>query len=259
MSSHFHDAAMSGSYTSRDADNSWSVWMSARFDFKGKRVLDLGCGGGIYARALANLGAAQIVGVDFSRAMLDDAALYCADCDRIDLVQADAADTGLAGGSFDVVFSRAMIHHLPEPDACIGEAYRLLKEGGTLIVQDRTPADCLLPGSHDHLRGYFAEAFPRLAPIEVRRRHEEETVKAAMKNAGFHRIGSEAMWELRRKYENASQFRADLLARTGRSILHELSENELRQLADEIIAKVQVNGEFTGIDQDRWTIWTATK
>jgi predicted RNA methylase len=40
------------------------------FDFSGKRVADIGCGGGIYAKALAELGAREVIALDYSEEML---------------------------------------------------------------------------------------------------------------------------------------------------------------------------------------------
>src|SRR5262249_9808097 len=81
-----------------------------------------------------------------------------------------AVATGLPMASADIVFERALIHHLGDLKACFAEARRVLVPRGTLIVQDRTPADVDLPGSPEHLRGYFFERFPRLGDVERTRR-----------------------------------------------------------------------------------------
>ena len=46
------------------------------------------------------------------------------------------------------------------------EASRILKKNGVLIVQDRTIEDCTIPGSPEHIRGYFFSIFPKLIEIE---------------------------------------------------------------------------------------------
>src|SRR3954470_601792 len=76
----------------------------------------------------------------------------------------------LPAASKNVVFERALIHHLKDYKACFAEAHRVLVPGGSLIVQDRTPDDVELPGSPEHVRGYFFERFPRLLAVELARR-----------------------------------------------------------------------------------------
>lgn len=51
-------------------------------------------------------------------------------------VRGDAATTGLAGGSFDLVLSNSLLHHLPEPLGFWREVRRLVRRGGTMVIQD---------------------------------------------------------------------------------------------------------------------------
>ena len=80
----------------------------------------------------------------------------------------------------NIVFQRALIHHLKDYRPCFAEARRVLAPGGTLIVQDRTPDDVRLPGSAEHLRGYFFECFPRLLAVELARRPTDAAVRDAL-------------------------------------------------------------------------------
>jgi hypothetical protein len=88
----------------------------------------------------------------------------------------------------------------------IGQAYRILKPGGIIMIQDRTFADCQLPGSPDHIRGYFFENFPHLLEIEKRRRHEHNEVVHALLQTGFTRIRSQSLWETRKTYSSFDPF-----------------------------------------------------
>ncbi|QKI83801.1 class I SAM-dependent methyltransferase [Kroppenstedtia eburnea] len=72
-------------------------------------------------------------------------------------VQGSAEQTGLPDGSFHLLLIRAVTHHLRNLSPCFHEAARVLRPGGMLLIQDRTPADCLLPATPDHLRGFIFE------------------------------------------------------------------------------------------------------
>ncbi|MEF3304627.1 class I SAM-dependent methyltransferase [Paenibacillus sp. GYB003] len=253
----FHDAHNRGSYTSRTADDSWRGLMKRRAPVRGKRVADIGCGGGIYTKTMMELGASEAVGVDFSEVMLDAARQSCAELGGVRFARGDALATGLPDGTVDIVLERALIHHLTDLTACFREAGRLLAAGGTLVVQDRTPEDCLLPGSATHIRGALFELFPRLASVETSRRHTAVSVASALKAAGFAHIMEEKLWETRRRYAAFGELAEDLAQRRGRSILHELSDGEIGMLIDRIRTMLP-EGEPI-VEQDRWTVWIARK
>lgn len=251
----FHDNSNRSTYASRVADDSWSDAIRRLVDPHGLRVADIGCGGGIYSLAFLDLGARSVAGVDFSQAMLSAATERAAGRPGIGFTQGDAEATGLPTGSFDLVFERALIHHLPRLDACFAEARRLLAPGGSLLVQDRTPQDVGQPASPSHLRGYFFECFPRLLAFEAKRRPVAANVVEAMHAAGLRHVAASALWEERRSYRSFDEYAQELAARTGRSILHELSDTELQALIAYIAARVP--GDRPLLERDRWTLWHA--
>ena len=253
----FHDEKNRDTYAARQADRSWKEAVQALVPaVQLEKSADIGTGGGIYARALVELGAETVVGVDFSESNLQGAWEACADVPAISFIQGDAEGTGLPDSSFTLVLERALIHHLPALDTCFQEAYRLLEEDGMLFIQDRTPEDCLLPGSEEHIRGYFFERFPHLTGKETKRRHSSGEVREALAQAGFHSIREQSLWEIRKRYETKDQLLDDLRRRTGRSILHELSDQELNELTAYIDERLP---DSAIIEKDRWTIWTAVK
>ncbi|RNA66279.1 class I SAM-dependent methyltransferase [Alteribacter keqinensis] len=255
MGINFHDKRNKASYTTREADQTWKDTIERLVSPTGrKHAVDIGCGGGIYTKALADLGVPSVTGVDFSEAMLEGARDNCGDDPRIRFQKGSAENTGLSRGCSDLVLQRALIHHLSDLRPSFFEALRLLGESGVFVVQDRTPEDCLLPGSENHIRGYLFSLFPRLAEKEVRRRHRSEKVSLELRASGFRQVEELTLWETRHRYPAKKELYEDLRARNGRSILHELSDGEIEELICHIDKQLP-DGEV--IEKDRWTIWKA--
>lgn len=251
----FHSPQNRLSYAERTADRTWRDGMQSAVQAAGMRVVDVGCGGGIYARAWAELGAAQVTGVDSSAVMVDAARECCADLANVSFHQANALSTGLPDGLADLVFARALIHHLPDLSPFFHEARRMLVAGGVLLIQDRTPGDVLLPASTDHVRGYFFECFPQLVQVELERRKDVSDVSRTLVINGFMDVQSITLWETRRIYDSFAEFADDVRARTGRSLLHELSDGQLELLIDHMRTQLPADGLI--VERDRWTVWRA--
>ncbi|MEC0125566.1 class I SAM-dependent methyltransferase [Paenibacillus pabuli] len=254
----FHDEQNRSTYTTRSANESWISMIQENVDVSGKYVADIGCGGGIYTQALAHMGAVQVTGVDFSQEMLKGATTNCKSIQHITFSLGNAYDTHLPDHKFDLVLERALIHHLNDLDACFREAHRILKPGGTLIIQDRTPQDCIHPGNEHHLRGFFFEKFPQLIELEVNRRYDANQVQQAMEANGFRLDQTISLWETRRVYEDMESLKEDILLRTGRSLLHELSDEEMQELVEYVERKLEpVHHPI--VEKDLWTVWFGVK
>ena len=93
-----------------------------------------------------------------------------------------------------------------------------------------------------------------MTEIESRRRPDVDEVKAAFTRAGFNDVVTQPLWETRRRYGNREQYLTEIAGRTGRSILHELSDGELAELIEYVRDRL-APGEL--IERDRWTLWTA--
>jgi 2-polyprenyl-6-hydroxyphenyl methylase/3-demethylubiquinone-9 3-methyltransferase len=98
----------------------------------GRRILDLGCGKGRFARRLVEEGA-EVVGIDVSAAMLRDSI-------GIRTARATARRLPFAAATFDAVVAIEVFEHLPEIASALGEARRLLRPGGTLVIIDKNAA-----------------------------------------------------------------------------------------------------------------------
>ncbi|MNR46552.1 hypothetical protein D3C85_1655340 [compost metagenome] len=115
-----------------------------------------------------------------------------------------------------------------------------------------------MPGNENHLRGYFFEKYPKLVDKEINRRHESINVRNALESNGFRLLSENQIWETRRKYNDVESLHQDLQERTGRSILHELTDNELNELVLYIESKID-GTQLPIIEKDSWTVWFAVK
>jgi SAM-dependent methyltransferase len=252
----FRDPANRRTYSDREADASWQEAVTALVDPAGAHVVDVGCGGGTYLPAWHDLGAAAVTGVDSSAPILEAARESHGHLSGVSFQLGDAADTGLDATSADIVFERALIHHVPDLHAVAVEAARILRPGGILLIQDRTPEDVAQPGSIDHPRGWLFDLYPRLLDVENGRRPDPNQVEAALTAAGFGDVTTTTLWEVRRRYADREDYVAEIAARTGRSILHELDDDELTELVAELRRRIP-DGPM--VEQDRWTFWRAVR
>lgn len=257
----FHAHHNRFSYAMREADLTWRENIQHHIiDVRSKTIVDIGCGGGIYTLALSEMGAAHVTGVDFSQAEITAAQERYQDTPSVTFIVGDAFHSGLRSGQYDIVLERALIHHLKQQDlpACFAEAHRLLKPGGTLIIQNRTPEDCMLPRSETHIRYSIVTHYPKLLEKDIARRHTSAVVMNALQQAGFEQIEEHKLWETHQTYKNVDELTQDILARIGRSILHELSDAELQNLVAAMRERLKDHqGEI--VEQDRWTVWSAVK
>ena len=110
-------------------------FIGARVALAGSRLLDVGCGGGLLAEALARAGA-SVTGIDLAPGMIEVARLHAAESAlAIDYRVAAAEDVARATPQgFDVVTCMEMLEHVPEPAAMTATLARLLRPGGALFV-----------------------------------------------------------------------------------------------------------------------------
>ena len=108
------------------------AWIEDIAELKGKRVLDVGCGGGILADAMARSGA-DVLGIDLSTKALRVAQLHAleAQTEGVEYREVSAEALALeAPGSFDVVTCMEMLEHVPDPSLVVQACATLVKPGG---------------------------------------------------------------------------------------------------------------------------------
>jgi SAM-dependent methyltransferase len=146
-------------------------------DVDGATVADLGCGTGRTGAWLRAHGAGVVDGVDVTPEMLDQArarGVFRA------LVEADVADTGLPGATYDVVTTSLVDEHLASLRPLYAEAARLLRPGGTYAIVGFHPHFIMAAGMPTHFHGDDGEPVAIVTHV-----HQLSDQVAAAHAAGF--------------------------------------------------------------------------
>ncbi len=162
-------------------------WINALAPLAGKRVVDVGCGGGILAESIAKKGA-TVTGIDLSKKALKVADLHSFESGvsvRYEMISAEDLASREAG-QYDVVTCMEMLEHVPDPSAIVQACATLVKPGGHVFFStiNRNPKSYLfaiigaeyvlrlLPrGTHDYakfIKPAELSQFARNAALEVK-------------------------------------------------------------------------------------------
>jgi 2-polyprenyl-6-hydroxyphenyl methylase / 3-demethylubiquinone-9 3-methyltransferase len=106
-------------------------WIDRHAALSGKKILDVGCGGGLLSEAMAARGA-NVTGIDLSEKALGVARLHLLESGRsVDYRHLSAEELATQeAGSFDVVTCMEMLEHVPNPASTIASCAALVKPGG---------------------------------------------------------------------------------------------------------------------------------
>lgn len=161
-------------------------WINARVPLAGKKICDVGCGGGILAESIAKKGA-TVTGIDLSEKALKVADLHSLESGikvRYELISAEELAAREAE-EYDVVTCMEMLEHVPDPAAIVQACAKLVKPGGHIFFStlNRNPKSYLfaiigaeyilglLPrGTHDYAKFITPaelSSFTRTAGLEV--------------------------------------------------------------------------------------------
>jgi len=113
----------------------------------GRQVLDVGCGGGILAEAMAKQGA-EVLGIDLATKSLKVAQLHAPESGLANVAYREVAVEALAAerpASFDVVTCMEMLEHVPDPASVVKACAELVKPGGWVFFStlNRNPKSFL--------------------------------------------------------------------------------------------------------------------
>ena len=111
-------------------------WIESQCPLMGKRVLDIGCGGGILSDSMARRGA-DVLGIDLASRALKVAKLHAMEAGTEGVEYREIAAEELAAehpASFDVVTCMEMLEHVPDPASVIRACATLVKPGGWVFL-----------------------------------------------------------------------------------------------------------------------------
>jgi SAM-dependent methyltransferase len=104
--------------------------------FRGKKCLDVGCGGGRYSIAMATMGAQSVIGVDVGDEGIADATRRAEQLNvpNVTFRSASALQLPFPDSEFDFVCCSGVLHHTTSVARGFSEIYRVLKPGGSLYL-----------------------------------------------------------------------------------------------------------------------------
>jgi len=106
-------------------------------ELEGKIVADFGCGTGVLMADIArHFPTCRVTGLELSPDQLRQAEMRLGDVETATLKQCDVSASGLADGSFDVVYCRYLLEHVIDPVAVAREMMRVARTGGIVAAQE---------------------------------------------------------------------------------------------------------------------------
>ncbi len=131
-------AQMPRSKEGLSAAGEWHQLQRLMPELRGKRVLDLGCGYGWHCKYATDQGAAEVLGIDMSPKMLEEALRRNRD-DRLRYRVCGVEEYEYPRETWDVVLSNLTLHYVADLEAVFRKVYRTLGAGGTFLFNIEHP------------------------------------------------------------------------------------------------------------------------
>ncbi len=201
-------------------------------DLTGLKVLDVGSGlGAIGLLLVAEHGAGEVVGIDVQPQLVDRAAVAAENAGLSSRVRFQCVAPGpfpFAEGSFDVVFSKDSMVHIPDKPTLYADVLRVLKPGGLFVASD------WLYGGGPELSAPM-KSWLEIVHLDFAMEGPEESAEA-MRKAGFAEVTvrDRNAWyreETRREIEGIAASFEGLVAAVGRETAeHRLESSKTKQI-----------------------------
>lgn len=194
------------------------LWMNVVSSYVAGRnintILDLGCGTGRFSEALAVRFEAEVVGIDPSTKMLEQARNKQHDR-RIRYEPGRAESIPLPADSVDLIFMSMVFHHFDNPQLAASECRRVLRSGGTVFLRG---------GIRDHIALYpYVDFFPESVRVLEECLSTSAFVREVFETAGLQAVASEVVTQ---EIAPSHAAYAEKLAVGADSVLASLSPSE---------------------------------
>ena len=196
------------------------LWMKVVASSAGEQristILDLGCGTGRFSESLAAHFDAEVIGIDPSQKMLDQARTKLRDRRvRYQLGRGEAIP--LANDSVDLIFMSMTFHHFEDPMLVARECRRVLRDGAAAVLRT---------GTRERIHSYpYVEFFPASLPIMEDCLPDVAFVRAVFESAGFSTFNSDVVIQ---KVAPDWTAYAEKVAAGADSVLAQLSPNDFQ-------------------------------
>lgn len=223
-------------------DNWWELFelLVEQGDLARRRVLEVGCGTGRLAAALAERGA-RVWAVDPSDEMLAVARSHAGP--RVNFKRADAERLPFKEGWFERAVLRLVVHLVDRPRA-FGELRRVLAPGGRVVLASFSP---------EHFeQDWLHELFPAIYEVDRSRFPDEDELRAELETAGFHDIRTSGSTQTGRltRAEALERIRGRYIS-TLRLLDHATYEQGLARAEHELPAEIEYHLD--------WLVLAATR
>ncbi|MDB5013537.1 MAG: hypothetical protein JWQ25_1739 [Daejeonella sp.] len=150
-------------------------------------IVDVGCGTGMDVINMANLVGKQanVMGIDHDSTMIAKANSSKGKLENVEFLVSEVNSLPLADDSVDGLRAERLIQHLTEPQAAIGEMYRVLKKNQPLVIVETDWAGLTIYNEHTDAAKKLTEY---LTEVKINNGYASRKLTSYLRNAGFNNI-----------------------------------------------------------------------